>query len=68
MAQTKTYEYKAVLIEDRGFLNDPEFLDMLNREGADGWKHKADQAMGSTRQAVLLEKETIHDGEDIAKN
>ena len=57
----KTYEYKAVLIEDRGFLNDPEFLAMLNKEGADGWKHRTDQPMGSTRQVVLLERETIRD-------
>jgi hypothetical protein len=58
----KTYEYKAVVIEDRGFLNDPEFLEMLNREGTDGWKHKSDQPMGSNRQVILLERETMHDG------
>lgn len=68
MSQLKRYEYKAVLIEDRGFLNDPDFLDMLNKEGADGWKHRADQPMGSTRQVVLLERETIHDGETPAKD
>ena len=61
MAQRKTYEYRAEVIEDRGFFNDPEFLELLNREGADGWKHKSDQSMGSNRQVVLLERETIHD-------
>ena len=58
---TKTYEYKTVVIEDRGFLNDPVFLETLNREGADGWKHKADQPMGSNKQVILLERETVHD-------
>ena len=61
MPITKTYEYKAKVIEDRGFLNDSVFLETLNREGADGWKHKADQPMGANRQVVLLERETIHD-------
>jgi len=58
----KTYEYEAVVIEDRGFLNDPEFLETLNREGAEGWKHKSDQPMGSNRQVILFERETVHDG------
>ena len=61
MAIQKIYEYKAVTIEDRGFLNDPVFLEMLNREGADGWKHRVDQPMGANRQVVLLERETVHD-------
>ena len=61
MAQRKTYEYKAAVIEDRGFFNDPEFLELLNVEGADGWKHKSDQSMGANRQVVLLERETAHD-------
>lgn len=61
MSVKKTYEYKSVVIEDRGFLNDPEFLNLLNTEGAKGWKHKADQVMGSNRQVVLLEREVAHD-------
>ena len=58
----KTYEYEAVVIEDRGFLDDPEFLAMLNEEGASGWRHRADQAKGASKQVVLLERETEHGG------
>ena len=47
-----------MVIEDRGYLNDPEFLAMLNAEGAQGWKHREDQPMGSTKQVVLLERAT----------
>jgi len=30
----KTYEYKTIQIEDRGHLDDPEFLSALNEQGA----------------------------------
>jgi hypothetical protein len=30
----KTYQYQAVVIEDRGHLTDPEFLHALNEQGA----------------------------------
>ena len=55
----KTYEYKSMIISDRGHLNDPEFLDMLNKEGADGWKRSEEQPMGSNKLVVLLERETV---------
>ena len=54
----KTYEYMAIIIEDRGHLNDPEFLAALNEHGAKGWKRSEEHAMGATQLVVLLERET----------
>lgn len=72
----KDYQYKAVVLEDRGHLTHPAFIDALNNEGraqgtvpcpccggascgakANGWKHKEEQPMGSSKLAVLLERE-----------
>jgi hypothetical protein len=61
MAQRKTYEYQTVVIEDRGFLDDPEFLYALNEQGANGWRHKEDQQKGSSQLCVLMERETVVD-------
>ena len=54
---TKIFQYKALVTEDRGYISDPHFLAALNREGADGWKHKEEQAMGASKLAILLERE-----------
>jgi hypothetical protein len=61
MAQKKSYQYKAEVVDDRGHLDDPEFLAMLNKEGAEGWKHKEDQPKGSRQLVVLLEREVLVD-------
>lgn len=61
MAAKKTYEYQALVVDDRGHLNDPEFLAVLNEWGAQGWKRSEEQPMGSTRLVILLERETVHD-------
>ena len=58
----KTYEYCAIVIEDRGHLTDPEFLAALNEQGKLGWRHKEEQPMGSSKLAVLLERETVVEG------
>ena len=68
MAEKKTYEYCACIIDDRGFINDPEYLAMLNEQGREGWRHRHEQSMGANRLVVLLERETIHDGEATAKD
>ncbi len=60
----KTYEYITIIIKDRGHLDDPEFLEALNEFGKKGWKHKEEQAKGSDKLAVLLERETDH-GPDV---
>lgn len=57
----KKYDYKTIVIEDRGFINDPVYLHALNAEGAFGWRHKEEQIVGSRKLAVLLERETIVD-------
>ena len=57
----KTYEYKAVVIEDRGHLSDPEFLGALNDFGAEGWKRSEEQAMGATKLVILFERELVHE-------
>jgi len=54
---TKIFQYKALVTEDRGYVSDPHFLAVLNKEGADGWKHKEEQAMGASKLAILLERE-----------
>ena len=54
---TKIFQYKALITEDRGYISDPRFLEVLNKEGADGWKHKEEQAMGASKLAILLERE-----------
>lgn len=54
---TKVYQYKAIVTDDRGYISDPHFLAVLNREGLDGWKHKEEQAMGASKLAILLERE-----------
>jgi hypothetical protein len=53
----KIFQYKALVTEDRGYISDPHFLAVLNKEGADGWKHKEEQAMGASKLAILLERE-----------
>ena len=53
----KIFQYKAVVTEDRGHISDPHFLAVLNREGADGWRHKEEQAVGASKLAILLERE-----------
>jgi hypothetical protein len=57
----KTFQYQTIIIDDRGHLNDPEFLEALNKWGELGWKHKEEQPIGSMRLAVLLEREVILD-------
>ena len=54
---TKIFQYKALVTEDRGYISDPHFLAVLNKEGLDGWKHKEEQAMGASKLAILLERE-----------
>jgi hypothetical protein len=54
---TKIFQYKALVTEDRGYISDPHFLAVLNKEGSDGWKHKEEQAMGASKLAILLERE-----------
>ncbi len=54
---TKIFQYKALITEDRGYISDPHFLAVLNKEGSDGWKHKEEQAMGASKLAILLERE-----------
>ena len=53
----KIYQYKAIVIEDRGHISDLHFLAALNRAGAEGWKHKEEQPKGSSKLAILLERE-----------
>ena len=55
----KAYEYKTIVIEDRGFITDVVFLHALNIEGAAGWRHKEEQVMGAKKLAVLLEREIL---------
>jgi len=57
----KLFQYKTIIIQDRGHLNDPEFLEALNTYGALGWEHKTDMPMGATQLAVLLKREVILD-------
>jgi hypothetical protein len=54
---TKIFQYKALVTEDRGYISDPHFLAVLNKEGSDGWKHKEEQVMGASKLAILLERE-----------
>lgn len=61
MASWKSYEYKTLVLEDRGHLSDPLLLSALNAEGAAGWRHKEDQPKGASQLAILLERETTHD-------
>ena len=56
---TKVFQYKALVTEDRGYISDPHFLAVLNKEGSDGWKHKEEQAMGASKLAILLERELM---------
>jgi hypothetical protein len=56
---TKIFQYKALVTEDRGYISDPHFLAVLNKEGSDGWKHKEEQAMGASKLAILLERELM---------
>lgn len=56
---TKIFQYKALVTEDRGYISDPHFLAVLNKEGFDGWKHKEEQAMGASKLAILLERELM---------
>lgn len=59
MASYKKYEYCTVLIEDRGHLDDPDYLRMLNEMGALGWKRSQEAPKGANKLAVLLEREVI---------
>ena len=62
----KVYQYKTVVMEDRGHISDPRFLEVLNREattGADGWRHKEEQVVGASRLAILVERELAVDGQ-----
>lgn len=61
MASRKTYEYCTVLIEDRGHLDDPDYLRMLNEMGAQGWKRAQEAPKGSSKLAVLLEREVVQE-------
>jgi hypothetical protein len=54
---TKIYQYKVIVLEDRGHITDPRLVHALNVEGAEGWKHKEEQSIGSSRLAVMLERE-----------
>ena len=65
MAQKKTYAYQTIVIDDRGHLDDPEFLAALNEQGAEGWRHKEDATKGASKLCVLLERETIHDSSEV---
>ena len=56
---SKVYQYRTIIIEDRGHITDPRFLAALNEQGSMGWKHKEEQAVGSSRLAVLLEREIV---------
>lgn len=59
MAEKKVYEYRACIIDDRGYIDDPEYLAMLNEQGKDGWRHKHEMPKGSNKLVVLLERETV---------
>lgn len=54
---TKIFQYKAIITEDRGHITDANFLRALNEAGADGWKHKEEQAVGASKLAILFERE-----------
>jgi hypothetical protein len=71
-APQKTYEYRAIVIDDRGHLDESGFLRMLNEQGAEGWKRSEEQPKGGSKLVVLLEREVAHfpeavDGEPIAQ-
>ena len=55
----KIYQYKVIIIPDRGHITDPRYVAALNLEGADGWKHREEQAVGSSKLAILLERELV---------
>jgi hypothetical protein len=57
----KKYQYQAVIIDDRAHLDDPEFLSVLNEEGAKGWKRSEELPKGSSKLVVLLERELVQE-------
>ena len=59
IAPVKVYQYKIIVITDPGHITDPRFTDTLNAEGAHGWKHKEEQKVGSSKLAILLEREIM---------
>lgn len=56
---SKKFEYRTLLIPDRGHLDDEGFLTALNDWGQRGWKRSEEAAKGSNWLAVLLEREVV---------
>ena len=55
----KVYDYVSIIIDDRGHLDDPEFLDALNYWGSRGYKRSEEQAKGAKQLVILFERERI---------
>lgn len=66
MVRRKFYEYQAIVVDDRGHLDDPEFLAVLNEWGARGFKRSEEAPKGSKQLVVLMERETEREVEGDA--